>query len=99
MKKVTLKAVFDLDKCNNCPFFDTCPTKTHRNEKNNTATFKFSTNDVLRQERHKNIQNIGRRLRAGVEPLMGLFHTREKHTGKLRVRGTHCFGLGVSHQL
>jgi hypothetical protein len=45
--KSNFKAVFDLDKCKNCPFFDTCPTKAHRNEKNNTATFRFSTNDVL----------------------------------------------------
>ena len=90
LTKKDFKAVFDLDKCKNCPFVDTCPTKAHRNEKNNTATFRFSTNDVLRQERHKNIQNIPverRKLRAGVEPLMGLFHAGEKHTGKLRVRG------------
>jgi len=94
--KINFRADFDLNKCENCPFKDQCPTKGNRKDRKRIAVFRFKTQDVLRQKRHKAIQKIPkarRTLRAGVENLMGLLHRGEKHTGKLKVRGRFNFEL------
>ena len=98
------KVVFDLDKCQNCPFKEVCPTRKGRNQSKKTAIFRFTIEDVLRQKRHKAILKIPkerRTLRSGVENMMGLMHRCEKHTGKLRVKGLfncglYVFAMGIS---
>ncbi len=100
--KKTINAIFNLKKCEGCPFADDCPTKPNRNETKDTATFRFTQQEALKQKRHKNLQKIPperKHLRAGVEPLMKAFHAGEKRTGKLRVRGqfqTAFYGIAMA---
>ncbi len=96
------RADFDLGKCGHCPFKELCPTKRERKYRKNIAVLRFKLSDVLRQKRHKAIQDIPkerRTLRAGAENLMCRFRRGEKHTGKLKIRGqfnfeTYLFAMG-----
>lgn len=102
--KKSYKANFDLDKCENCPFQENCAAYKHRVPKKGVAVFRFNKEVVLRQQRHRAIENIPverRALRNGVENLMGLMHRCEKHTGKLKVRGLwncrlYVFAMGIA---
>lgn len=90
------KACFELDRCKTCPFFEVCPTKSERNEKKGTATYRFSEKNLLRQNRHDAIQKIPperRVLRAGIEPTVRMWRRGENHKGKLRIRGRMKFEL------
>jgi len=102
--KKAYKANFDLNKCENCPFQKNCPAYKKRVPKKGIAVFRFNSDVVLKQQRHKAIAKIPkerRALRSGVENLMGLMHRCEKHTGKLKVRGLfncklYVFAMGIS---
>jgi len=102
--KKSYKANFDLEKCENCPFQENCPAYKKRLPKKGIAVFRFNSDVVLRQQRHKAIAKIPkerRTLRSGVENLMGLMHRCEKHTGKLKVKGLfncklYVFSMGIA---
>ena len=89
-------ADFNLEICQNCPFFDQCPTKRERKYKKGVAILRFKATESLKQKRHKAIQKIPperQTLRPGVEKLMGLMRRGEKNTGKMRFRGRFNFEL------
>ena len=88
------RADFDLDKCEQCPFKDFCPTKRERKYRKKIAILRFKLPDVLRHKRHKAIQQIPKErqtLRPGVENLMARFRRGEKHTGKFKITGRFNF--------
>ena len=89
-------ADFQLEICQQCPFFDQCPTKRERKYKKGTAILRFKATESLKQKRHKAIQKIPperQTLRPGVEKLMGLMRRGEKNTGKMKFRGRFNFEL------
>ncbi|MFK7980870.1 MAG: transposase [Saprospiraceae bacterium] len=89
-------ADFQLEICQQCPFFDQCPTKKERNCKKGKAVLRFKATESLKQKRHKAIQKIPperQTLRPGVEKLMGLMRRGEKNTGKMKIRGRFNFEL------
>jgi len=98
------KVVFDLSICATCPFRDQCPTKRQRNEKKQTATFRFGENEARKQERHNALQKLPperRTLRPAVERLMYSLRRGEKHTGKLKIRervnfDSYIFCMGIA---
>ncbi len=102
------KVVYNFKACIGCPFFDECPTKAHRNEKKQTATFRFKATEPLKQKRHKALQKIPaerRTLRPAVERLMASLRRGEKRTGKLKVRGRcnfdsyiFCMGIAINFE-
>jgi len=102
--KKNWKASFDLAKCENCPFYNQCPTKSERKFKQGKAILRFKASKALQQKRHKALQKIPeerRTLRAGSEKLMGSLRRGEKHTGKLKIRGRinfdrYIFSLGIA---
>lgn len=97
-------ASFDLAKCENCPFYKQCPTKSERKFKQGKAILRFKASKALQQKRHKALQKIPperRTLRAGSEKLMGSLRRGEKNTGKLKIRGwfnfeCYVFSLGIA---
>lgn len=102
------KVVYDLKACIGCPFFDECPTRAHRNQNKQTATFRFKATEPLKQKRHKALQKIPverRTLRPAVERLMASLRRGEKRTGKLKIRGRFnfdsyifCMGIAINFE-
>jgi len=98
------KAPFSLSICPDCPFRWDCPAFKNQSKKQQTASFYFTANLALMQERHKAIETIPknrRTIRAGVEGLMGQLHQGERHTGKLKVKGLfncklYVFSMGIA---
>ncbi|MEM1003672.1 MAG: transposase, partial [Bacteroidota bacterium] len=61
-------ASFDLPICENCPFFDNCPTKSERKYHQGKAILRFKPTEAAKQKRHKALHKIPperRTLRAG----------------------------------
>lgn len=83
--KKRLKAIFDGKVCEACPICNTCPS----NIRKSCRVVYFDEQDVLRQQRQRNIQNLPverRGLRANIEATMREF-SRRTEGGKLKVRG------------
>lgn len=88
--QVNYKATFNLDICKNCPFKDNCPTKAERNEAKSTATFRFNTKDIRRNQRNKaqsKLPDERKYLRSGVESTMRSYRRGETNRSKLKYRG------------
>ena len=98
------KASFALNVCSTCPFRDNCPAFKNQSVKKEVATFYFSPEIVLMQQRHQALQTIPKErqtLRSGVEGLMGQLHRGAIHTGKLKVTGLfntklYVFAMGIA---
>lgn len=89
-----LKAVFEKNVCATCPMRDVCPSSVRKS----CRVVYFDDQDVLRQKRQRNIQELPvdrRGLRANIEATMREF-SRRTEGGKLKVRGlfkAHMFAL------
>ena len=83
------KAAFPASACAGCPFADVCPGQAMAR---GGRTHYFTEEDVLRQARHRRLQELPeerRTLRANVEATMRQFNAPLRN-GKLRTRGLHA---------
>ena len=91
------KAIFNTEKCNNCPLKEKC------NIFKNKGKFYFKHSDFLKNERNKNILKIPkerRKIRPNVEATIKEFKGKTR-AGKLKVRGIFkaslfAFAMGIS---
>ncbi len=91
------KAVFDTEKCSDCPL------KTECNILKNKGIYYFTHSDYLKNQRNNNISKIPkerRKIRPNVEATIKEFKNKTK-TGKLKVRGIFktklfAFAMGIS---
>lgn len=96
------RAVFDLSICAKCPFYELCPTRSSRKHTKGIAVYRFTPEDYLRQQRHRNIATLPperQKLRPNVEATIAQMRKGEKRTGKLPVRGllnTSLYGIAMS---
>ena len=80
-----MKAVMRGSVCATCPLRENCPSQ----ERRSSRVVYFDDQDVLRQQRHRNILTLApelRNLRSNVEATMREF-SRRLEGGKLKVRG------------
>lgn len=91
------KAVFDIDKCNNCPLKEEC------NIFKDNGRYYFTHSDYLKNTRNNNINKIPkerRKIRPNVEATIKEFKAKTQ-AGKLKVRGIFktslfAFAMGIS---
>ena len=89
--RTRFKAAFPASACAGCPFADVCPGQAMAR---GGRTHYFTEEDVLRQARHRRLQELPeerRTLRANVEATMRQFNAPLRN-GKLRTRGLHAAG-------
>jgi hypothetical protein len=83
------KAAFPATACAGCPFAGSCPGQPMAH---GGRTHYFTEETILRQERHRRLQELPRErrtLRANVEATMRQFNAPLRN-GKLRTRGRHA---------
>ncbi len=83
--KKRFKAIFDLNKCNECPFHEDCPGIKSKDK----MVLYFTSEDYLKNKRQRNILNIPktkRKLRPNIEATMKEYHG-SMINNKLKTRG------------
>jgi len=80
-------AYFSGAVCQDCPFFDQCPTKHLKRKPRQVLRFSQQETDLaLRRKRSADMRTSGKNLRAGAESMMQSVKHRYRN-GKLAVRG------------